>query len=44
MESYLIFAKVSEAERKKINALFKQIDVNSDGSIERFELIQLYKN
>lgn len=43
LESYLIFSKVNEDERKRINRLFKQLDRNSDGVIEKSELIQAYK-
>jgi Ca2+-binding EF-hand superfamily protein len=43
LESYLIFSKVSQDERRRVNLLFKQLDRNSDGFIEKTELIQAYK-
>jgi Ca2+-binding EF-hand superfamily protein len=44
LESYLIFSKVSQEERKRISQVFKQIDKNCDGEIEKTELIQAFKD
>jgi hypothetical protein len=33
IESYLVFAKVSQEERKKINSIFMELDKNLDGVI-----------
>jgi serine/threonine protein kinase len=43
LESYLVFSKVSQDERKRISLLFKQLDRNHDGIIQKNELIQAYK-
>lgn len=43
LESYLVFSKVSPEERRRVNQLFKQLDRNSNGVIEKNELIQAYR-